>query len=73
MAYIFNRDRTARFKFHTTYGTGTDTTTLAGINATLQSADTICDGVSSLMAIGGNTPRFFAAVRTVTENVEEED
>ncbi len=73
MAYQFNREPTARFKFRTDRDS-TDTTTLAGINATLPSADSICAGVSALMAIGGNDPVFGAiAVRTVNENVNHAD
>lgn len=71
MAYQFSKKPVAGFKFLTNSG-GTDTTTLAGINASLSSADTICDGIASLMAIGGNYPDFDQAVRTSQETVNEE-
>lgn len=68
--YEFVKDATAKFKFRT-HNESSDNFTLAGINATLASADSICAGVSKLMAIGGNTPVFGnTAVRTVNENVE---
>ena len=70
MAYQFNKDKTAKFKFRPMQ-TSSDTITLDGINASLPSADTICDGVSSLMAIGGNEPVYETAIRTSTETVEE--
>lgn len=71
MSYVFERKRTASFNFYTNELTG-DKTTLQGINATLASAQTICDGVSSLMAIGANSPRFENGVRTVKDNVYDE-
>jgi len=68
MAYTFNKDKTAKFKFRPKEASS-DTLTLNGVNASLSSADTICDGISSLMAIGGNTPVFLKATRTGTETV----
>lgn len=70
MAYTFNKQKTSKFKFRPRQE-NSDTLTLNGINATLQSADTICDGISSLMAIGGNDPAFTDATRTAVETVEE--
>lgn len=71
MAYQFQRDKTAKFKFHPWSGTSTEYTTLTGINASLSSADTICDGVSSLMAVVLTTPVFTNATRTSSETVKE--
>lgn len=73
MSYVFNREPTAKFKFRADRDS-TDNLTLAGINATLASADSICAGVSMLMAIGGNTPVYRGiAVRTVNDNVNEDE
>lgn len=73
MPYVFNREPTAKFKFRADSGS-TDSLTLAGINATLASADSICAGVSMLMAIGGNTPVYSGvAVRTVNDNVNDDE
>lgn len=69
MAYTFEKDKTAKFKFRPKQASS-DTLTLNGINATLTSADTICDGISSLMAIGGNEPVFLQATRTTNETVD---
>lgn len=71
MAYQFNKKPTASFQF-TTNSDSTDKTRLAGINATIGSAATICDGVSSLMAIGGNSSVYVDAVRTATETVYDD-
>lgn len=71
MAYQFNKKPTASFQF-TTDAESTDKTKLAGINATIGSAAIICDGVSSLMAIGGNSSTYIDAIRTTTETVYEE-
>ena len=70
MAYKFTRDKTAKFKFHPFSGTSTEYVTLNGINASLSSADTIADGINSLMAIGGYTPNMRNATRTSAETVE---
>lgn len=72
MAYQFNKKPTATFQFKTNTDT-TDKTKLAGINATLGSAAIICDGVSSLMAIGGNSTTYIDAVRTATETVFDDE
>lgn len=71
MAYQFNRKVVSTFRFNTNAGS-TEKTSLQGINASLSSADTICDGVSSLMAIGGNTPYYIGAERTVKDSVDED-
>lgn len=66
---IFETNPNAKLKFRTTtHASGM--TTLDGINPTLASADSICAGVDSLMAIGGNTPYYDAeATRTRTETM----
>ena len=71
MAYQFNKKPTAKFQF-TTNTDSTDKMTLSGINATLGSAAIICDGVTSLMAIGGNSSTYNNAVRTATESVYDD-
>lgn len=70
MAYVFEKDKTAKFKFRPKQ-LSSDTLTLNGINASLPSASTICDGISSLMAIGGNAPVFLQATRTTNETVDD--
>lgn len=72
MAYQFNKKPTASFQF-TTNTDSTDKTKLAGINATLGSAAIICDGVSSIMAIGGNSSIYIAAVRSAIETVYDDE
>lgn len=72
MAYQFRKKPTATFQFTTSNDT-TDKTRLAGINATIGSAATICDGVSSLMAIGGNSSVYTDAIRTATETVYNDE
>lgn len=66
---IFETDLNAKMKFRTTtHASGM--TTLDGINPTLASADSVCAGIDSLMAIGFNTPYYDAeAKRTVTQTV----
>lgn len=68
MGYEFSKKKTATFKFYTNRDASA-TTTFAGINATLTSAETICNGVNSLMAIGGNNPEYEDAIRTAQETV----
>lgn len=76
MAYVFETERMAKFKFQTNdaaHGGGTaQKTTLTGINATLASAASICAGVNMLMAIGSNYPYFDDGVRTVNQIVNNE-
>lgn len=74
MAYVFENEKTSKFKFQTNdseHGGGvTQKTTLVGINPTLASADSICAGVSALMAIGHNVPYYNEqGVRTVNQVV----
>lgn len=68
MALTFETDKTAKYRFQTTED-GSDKTTLTGINPTLASAESICAGVDSLMAIGLNTPYHIDGTRTVTQIV----
>lgn len=77
MAYVFETERTAKFKFQqndAAHGGGTgQMTTLTGINATLASAASICAGVDALMAIGSNYPYYDGqGVRTVNQIVNNE-
>lgn len=77
MAYVFETERTAKFKFQTNdaeHGGGEgQKTTLTGINPTLASADSICAGVDMLMAIGSNHPYYNGkGVRTVNQIVNNE-
>lgn len=74
MSYAFQRKPTAKMKFRTDVNSN-DNTTLQGINSSLTSATTICDGINSLMAIGGNAPSYVNGERTgidiVVDNGEE--
>lgn len=67
--YQFYKNPTASFNFVADQDEATKKITLNGINSTVTSADTICDGVASLMAIGGNRPYFYDANRTAKETV----
>ena len=71
MAYQFLKDPAAKVQFNTDVNS-TNKTTLAGINASLSSADTICDGLASLMAIGGNSAYFADGIRTSTEQIKSQ-
>lgn len=66
----FETDANAKMNFLVN-SHSSDRITLDGINPTLRSADSICAGIDSLMAIGGNTPYYLddKATRTVTERV----
>lgn len=69
MSMYFEKEKIAKFQFLTNHNSS-EKTTLDGINASLSSAEIICNGVDSLMAIGGNTPYYDGeAKRTVVENV----
>jgi len=68
MAYTFNTQDSATFKVPPTEDSST--LSLSGINATLTSADTICDGVASLMSVASLTGAFDLAQRTVKEDVD---
>lgn len=70
MAYQFDRERSASFKFKNQNATSI---TLRGINPTIDSAAVICDGVSSLIAIGGLQGRYIDAERTVKDNVYNDE
>lgn len=71
MSYFFEIEPTAKMKFVANQGSS-DTITLNGINASLSSADSICAGLDSLMAIGLNKPYYDdVATRTVTQTVLE--
>jgi len=69
MAYEFNQEKASKFQFKPNLGE--NTMTINGINSSIASAATICDGVNSLMAIGSNTPYYDdgLARRTVNQYV----
>ena len=67
--YVFEKQPTATFKFTTNSGDPLKSTQFSGINASLSTAEPICQGVASLMAIGGNEPGFDDAIRTSKETV----
>lgn len=71
MAYVFNTQHTATFEVPVSGAAATSKTLkLSGINATETSANSICNGISSLLAIGGITAELANGVRTVKENVD---
>lgn len=69
MGYTFTTQDNATFKVPTSENSKSNS--LPGVNATITSADTICDGVASLMSIASLTGEFELAERTVKESVEE--
>ena len=69
MSYVFNTQDSATFKVPTSENN--KSTSLPGVNATITSADTICDGVASLMSIASLKGEFELAERTVKESVDE--
>lgn len=71
MAYTFVTAPTANFKF--TKEGSTDTISLNGINPTLSDANIIAEGVSSLIAISGIEGVYHGAVRTVKQNVNDNE
>jgi len=70
MAYVFNTQDSATLKVPTSENN--KNASLPGVNATITSADTICDGVASLMSIASLTGEFALAERTVKESVDED-
>lgn len=70
MALQFENAASASFKVQPE-GTSKQIT-LKGINSTVQSASVICDGVASLLAIGGITGVYEGAARVVTEDVYDD-
>ena len=71
MAYAFESNRSATFKVPPSENAKTPN--LPGINATITSADVICDGVASLLSVASLTGEFELAERTVKESVIEDD
>lgn len=69
MAYVFNTQNNATFRTPASEKEGT--LSIPGVNATLTSADTICDGIASLMSVASLTGEFALAERTVKESVDE--
>lgn len=68
MAYEFNTQNQATFRVPPREASST--LSISGINATITSADTICDGVASLMSVASLTGSFDLAQRTVKEDVD---
>lgn len=73
MAYAFQKDKISKFQFKP--NANESTMTIDGINSSVTSATTICDGVTSLMAIGSNQPYYDdgQSKRTVNEYVINND
>ena len=72
MALIFVEQDKATFKTPTVEAYGKDIS-IQGVNSTLQSAEIICDGVDSLLACASLSGNFAGAVRTVKQNVDDDD
>ncbi len=70
MALVFEEQDKATFKL-TTQEDGADVT-ISGVNSTLASAQTICDGVASLLACASLTGIYDTGVRTVKQDVNNE-
>ena len=70
MALIFEEQDKASFKV-TTLEDGADVT-INGVNSTVASAQTICDGVASLLACASLTGIYDGAIRTVKQDVNDE-
>lgn len=70
MAYYFETQEAANFQTIRTDGTKVN---LKGINPTEADANVICEGVSSLLAIGKVSATYENAIRTVKEDVNYED
>lgn len=71
MAYQFTNEASASFKVQEQESG--KYTTLKGINANQASAQVICNGVASLLAIGGIFGVYENASRVVTENVYDDE
>lgn len=70
MAYAFQKKHTATFDVPVEGAAeASKSLKLQGISATETSAQTICNGIDSLFAIGGLTADFTNGLRTVKENV----
>lgn len=70
MALQFVNDPAASFKFQ--QEGDAKFLTLKGINSTEQSAQVICNGMASLLAIAGIVGVYQNASRVVTENVDDD-
>jgi len=70
MALQFVTDPTANFKVQK--DTDGKYLTLKGINPTEQSAQVICNGMASLLAIAGIVGVYQNASRVVSENVDDD-
>lgn len=70
MSYAFDKSEVASFKMK--YAGDATTKTFKGVNATVQSADVICDGMASLLSCASLTGYYDGAIRVVNEDVYEE-
>lgn len=70
MAYTFEKEASAKFKFN-----GENKLTLNGISGTQQSADTIVAGVQGLLYIGNLIDSYNPTdgIRTVNEDVNDDE
>ena len=71
MAYQFEKEAGAKMKVMANAQSALAGKNLnfSGINSTVTSADTICDGMASLLAIASISGDFSNAIRTVSEDV----
>lgn len=67
MAYEFSNQASSSFKYQQEGDAKFNT--IKGINSNETSAQTICNGIASLLAIGGITGVYENASRVVTEDV----
>lgn len=70
MAFQFTTDPTASFKVQK--GNDGKYLTLKGISPTETNAQTICNGMASLLAVAGLYGVYENASRVVTENVDDD-
>lgn len=71
MAYEFSNEPTSSFKYQKEGDAKFET--IKGINSNETNAQVICDGIASLLSIGGVVGVYANASRVVTENVEYQD
>lgn len=69
MSWEFSSQDTASFKVK---NQNNEFMTLKGISGTESNANTICNGVASLLAVASITGYYEGAIRTVNEDVVEE-
>lgn len=71
MAWVFNTQEAANF--NTMINQTGNRINIPGVNATEQDANIICNGIDSLLAIGGRSSIHEEAIRTVKDDVEYQD